>query len=163
MPMLQRINRNQIFYIYLLVTLFVLLIISVLAEQQNRDYWQDYTLSENVVKMLANNENQEAGVILQELLPRHPESYQINWYNAICLANNGEYQKAQNYYDQALKLMPALVNDAVFLWRYGENLYNLGQTETARQYLQQCSSNSSTNQEIKKEVDQLLEKINNGK
>ncbi|NLT20461.1 MAG: hypothetical protein GXY16_05630 [Syntrophomonadaceae bacterium] len=159
--MIQKINRNRVFYIYIIVTLLTLIVIYAQAAQQNKGYWEDYLASEEVVKLLANNENQQAGVILKELLPRHPESYQINWYNAIYLANTGNHQEAQDYYKQALVLMPELINNNVFLWRYGENLYHLGQVELAMTYLQQCS-NITTDPEIKNEVDQLLIKIQSG-
>ena len=159
--MFQNVNRNQVFYIYLIITLLALIIIYSLATQQNKGYWEDYLASEKVAGLLANNQTQQAGTILEELLPRHPESYQINWYNAIYLANTGDYQQAQEYYEKALALMPELINNNIFLWRYGENLYHLGQVEPARTYLEQCS-NIATDPEIKNEVDQLIIKIQYG-
>lgn len=160
--MLQKINRNQIFYILLSAAALVLIIIYVLAEQQNKGYWQDYLAAEEVVKLLAGDRNQQAGQILIDLVPRHPESPQISWYYAIYLANTGQYRKAQDYYDRTLGLSPDFETNEVFLWRYGENLYHLGQVEKAKQYLVQCSS-TDTNPEIKKEADKILQKIQNGK
>lgn len=159
--MLQKINRNKIFYILLSATALALIVIYALAEQQNKGYWQDYLASEEVVKLLADDRNQQAGQILKDLVPRHPESHQISWYYAIYLANTGQYQNAQDYYNRAMELFPDIITNEVFLWRYGENLYNLGQVEEAKQYLEQCSS-TSINPEIKKEADQILERIRNG-
>jgi tetratricopeptide (TPR) repeat protein len=159
--MLQKINRNQVFYIFLLITTLTLIIAYALAEKQNKGYWQDYLASEEVVKLLASDQNEQAGQILEDLVPRHPESPQISWYYAVYLANIGQYQKAQDYYNRALELSPDFITNEVFLWRYGENLYHLGKVEEAKQYLEQCSS-TSTNPEIKKEADEILEKIING-
>lgn len=159
--MFEKINRNQVFYIFLLAVALALIIIYALAEKQNQGYWEDYLVSEEVVKLLASDQNQQAGRILEDLLPRHPESPQISWYYAIYLTNTGQYQKAQNYYDRVLELSHDFKTNEIFLWRYGENLYHLGQVERAKQYLEQCSS-ISTNPETKKEADQILEKIQNG-
>ncbi len=159
--MLQKINRNQVFYIFLLITALTLIIAYALAEQQNEGYWRDYLASEEVVKLLASEQNEQAGQILEGLVPRHPESPQISWYYAVYLANIGQYQKAQDYYNRTLKLSPDFEANEVFLWRYGDNLYHLGQIEKAKQYLEQCSSTSTT-PEIKKDADQILEKIKNG-
>ncbi len=159
--MFRKFNRNQVFYIFLLVTALTLIIAYALAEKQNKGYWRDYLAAEEVVKLLANDQNQQAGLILKDLLPRHSDSPQISWYYAIYLANTGQYQNAQDYYNRALELSPDFITNEVFLWRYGENLYHLGQVEEAKQYLEQCSS-TSINPEIKKEADQILEKIING-
>lgn len=96
--MLQKINRNQVFNMFLLITALTLIIAYALAEQQNKGYWQDYLASEEAVKLLASDQNEQAGQILEGLVPRHPESPQISWYYAVCLANIGQYQKAQDYY-----------------------------------------------------------------
>ncbi len=158
--MFEKINRNQVFYIFLLAAALTLIIIYTLAEKQNQGYWEDYLASEEVVKLLASDQNEQAGRILEDLLPRHPESPQISWYYAIYLANTGQYQNAQDYYNRALELSPDFEAYEVFLWRYGENLYHLGQVEEAKKYLEQCST--STNPEIKKEADEILERIMNG-
>ena len=155
------LNRNQIFYIFVAVALVAMLVIYVLAEKQNQSFWADYVASEQVVKLLAENQTEQAGEILDDLLPRHPESFQLNWYYGIYLADKQEYQQAQQHYERALELAPSLVGDDVFLWRYGKNLYYLGEMEKARSYLETCSSRV-TDAEIKAEVDQLLSQIQNG-
>ena len=156
-----KLNRNQMFYLYIAVGLVVLLVIYGLAEKQNQGFWEDYVATEQVVKLLAENQTESAGEILDDLLPRHPESFQLNWYYGIYLADKQEYQQAQQHYERALELAPSLVGDDVFLWRYGKNLYYLGEMEKARSSLETCSGRV-TDAEIKAEVDQLLSQIQNG-
>ena len=156
-----KLNRNQMFYLYIAVGLVVLLVIYGLAEKQNQGFWEDYVATEQVVKLLAENQTESAGEILEDLLPRHPESFQLNWYYGIYLAEKKEYRQAQQHYDRAVELAPDLMADTVFLWRYGKNLFYLGELEQAKGYLEICSS-TVTDPEIKAEVDQLLSQIQNG-
>ena len=156
-----KLNRNQMFYLYIAVGLVVLLVIYGLAEKQNQGFWEDYVATEQVVKLLAENQTESAGEILEDLLPRHPESFQLNWYYGIYLAEKKEYRQAQQHYDRAVELAPDLMADTVFLWRYGKNLFYLGELEQAKGYLEICSSRV-TDPEIKAEVDQLLSQIQNG-
>jgi tetratricopeptide (TPR) repeat protein len=156
-----KLNRNQMFYLYIAVGLVVLLVIYGLAEKQNQGFWEDYVATEQVVKLLAENQTESAGEILDDLLPRHPESFQLNWYYGIYLAEKKEYRQAQQHYDRAVELAPDLMADTVFLWRYGKNLFYLGELEQAKGYLEICSS-TVTDPEIKAEVDQLLSQIQNG-
>jgi tetratricopeptide (TPR) repeat protein len=156
-----KLNRNQMFYLYIAVGLVVLLVIYGLAEKQNQGFWEDYVATEQVVKLLAENQTESAGEILDDLLPRHPESFQLNWYYGIYLAEKKEYRQAQQHYDRAVELAPDLMADTVFLWRYGKNLFYLGELEQAKGYLEICSSRV-TDPEIKAEVDQLLSQIQNG-
>ncbi len=156
-----RLSRNQTFYILIAVAFVTLLVIYVLAENQNQSFWADYVASEQVAKLLAENQIDQAGEILEDLLPRHPESFQLNWYYGIYLAEKKEYRQAQQHYDRAVELAPDLMADTVFLWRYGKNLFYLGELEQAKGYLEICSS-TVTDPEIKAEVDQLLSQIQNG-
>jgi len=156
---MSRISRNGIFILYISISLLILIIVYVMGENQNQKYLQDYNSYQEAVKLVANNQNQQAGTILKELVPRYQDSYQINYYYALYLSNIGDNKTAQHYYSNAAKLDPDLLTNPVFLLYYGENLYKCGRTSQAKTYLEQCTSKSN-NAAIKRAANQILAKIN---
>jgi predicted Zn-dependent protease len=159
-------SRNYILAAGLGVTLLAILIAFLIGAGQDRAYRYNYGQYQQAVKMMGNQKYAAALQIFQGLDADSQASYQVQYMEGYCAAQNGDYNTAANYMQKARETRPALLQDQKFLQRYGVILYHHGEYDRAGLYLRESlkyPGDAEAAQEARNYVAEIDKKLEGGR
>jgi Tfp pilus assembly protein PilF len=149
---------NVIFYITLLIVVIALITAGQIGKKQDQKMEQTYKIYQNAKKLIGTQKGNNAIPDLEKLTKQFPERYNVHQQLAIAYSQAGRYKEADEQFEIALKIRPALIKNPLFNAQYGENAYVLKQYDLAKAFLQE-SINAGISPDLKTYVDQLLNAI----
>lgn len=151
-------TRNIVFFILTTFIIICLFVVNNIGNEQDKVYAEESNKFKYAVQLLSENKVSEAEPLLKDLVEKHPENYEISWRYATTQSLLQNFEEAKALFQHAQDLNLTLVKDGTFLAQYGEVLYNLGEFDKAKVYLEE-SLKFNSNEQINKAVNTLLENI----
>ncbi len=142
------------------IVLFVFLGIiytNIAGKKQDEILKQDFNQYQQVIQLIQNNQANQAIKPLEDLLEKYPDDYNLYYQQGMIYSGMADFEKAASYYQKAIDIRPALLQDATFTFRMGECLYHINELEIARDYLTIQEAPKDLENERKK----ILDSINN--
>lgn len=146
--------RNIIFIVFLSVLFVVILLTLARADGQNNLFLTDYRTYITASQLVNQDKYDQAKPLIEQLVQKHSDSYQVAWLYGLCLAGQGNYPEGSKYMKKAGEIRPALLGNHSYLVQYGEILYNLGDMSSAKLYLEESEKYGQDEQ-----ADKLLQNL----
>lgn len=128
---------------YILLGIIILIVVGflsakVLASKQDEVFAAEDMLFQQANQLHQEGNNEDAELLINELLLKKPQSEAINYFGGIISANNGDYQKAVILLQKTLNLNPHKVEDPMFMLQFAEVLFFAGKYNEAKMVLGKC-------------------------
>jgi tetratricopeptide (TPR) repeat protein len=152
--------RNRIFYILVAFGIAVIAFGCIKGAEQNRQFQNDFIQYQQAAQLTANNQPEEAVVILKPLIDKYPESSMILYEYGIACYQMKDYASAVKYMAEFIEKRQMILNHKPFLVQYGEMLFHAGELDLSRRYLlagligNGDQQSIATAQELLQEIDQ---------
>ena len=155
-------QRNLIFYGFLSLSLVLILVLGIIASEQNTIWAQEDAMHKKGIEYIQAGEFDKADPLYQQLLAqeRNQKSPNLYWEYGVCLASQEEYEKALPYYEQAQEKDMFLVNNSSFMYQWSKLLFENGQIDKAQNYLTLARAEvSDEDEQVKAQMDKLLQEL----
>lgn len=141
-----------------------LIVASVMANNQDKEFMMDESLYNNAVQLQSNGDLNGAEEALSQVLKNQPKSEMANYVAALTNAQNGDLKKAAIYMQKVLYINPHKVEDPRFMIQMGEIFFGAGKYEEAKIVLLRCKESQWTLEDFpnyQEHVAALLTQIEN--
>ena len=128
---------NYIFIGFIILALSTSIFAFSKSIEQDKQFIKEYLIFRKSMAELSERNYEEAEKLIKYLLPRHEESYLIQWNYGLILKEQGRYLEAEERMRHAREIRPALVTEPKYLFDYGEGLYRLNEMTGAERYLEE--------------------------
>lgn len=145
-------QRNLLLFVALLAALSTLLVCSHIASIQNQEYIQQYSMANQMVELIRQQQYPQVIGIYKMLEPGFADSYQSILTVAYSYGQQKEYKRAEIFCGNAIKKQPSLKYDAGFLAVYGNILYMDNKLNAAQAVLERslhCSPSKKTAAQVR--------------
>ncbi|EKN62799.1 tetratricopeptide repeat protein [Schinkia azotoformans] len=153
-------TRNLTFLCLTGIIIVCLFVVNNIGNKQNKVFAEESNQFKYALHLLSQNKVTEAEPLLKDLADKHPDNYEVIWNYGIVQLQLKNFEQARALFQQAQDENVTLVKNSAFLAHYGEVLYNLGDLEKARVYLEE-SLKFNPNEQVLNSVNNLLETIKN--
>jgi len=153
-------SRNYIFFTSLFIVAISLVITLMVASKQDKVYKENFQQYQHANQLIAQNQYQQAEILLTQLNPAFKNSYQVQYGLAACAAGMGDYDAAVQYMQDAQDAAATLIVNQSFLFTYGKYLFMQGDYHRASLYLLE-SKKYPTDPQTLLEADRYLQEIRN--
>lgn len=150
--------RNIIFLVFLIITIFSVIFAITAAAEHDRVLLSDYNQYLKASQLINLDRYTEAKSIMDNLVTKYGDSYQILWMYGLCLSAEGKLAEAAEFMSRAREIRPALLTNQSYLVQYGEILYRLGDYSRAERYLI-TSRKYNKDPDLNKKSQMILEQI----
>lgn len=151
-------SRNLIFICLIGIIIVCLFVVNNIGNKQDKVFADEGNQYKYALQLLSQNKATEAEPLLKDLADKHPDNYEVVWKYGTVQSQLKHFDQAQALFQKAQDENVTLVRDSVFLAQYGEVLYNLGDLEKAKVYLEE-SLKYNPNEQVSKSVNTLLGSI----
>ncbi|MBB5324196.1 putative Zn-dependent protease [Anoxybacillus tepidamans] len=152
--MSERLNR----YVFFGLIVFVFAGIGYAywkGERQDQQFKQDYIQYQQAFEWIKQSNGEQALQLLQPLLKKYPDRYNIMRYVGLAYAMKNDFRRASLYYEKAITQRPFLQEDPIFTLQFGEILYFNGEYAKAKAYLEK-SKQLPGSENYHSRIDELL-------
>ncbi|MGE5418095.1 MAG: hypothetical protein ACM3UZ_15255 [Acidobacteriota bacterium] len=153
-------TRNLIYYIVLVTGFLGLMLAGFQTSLQNSYIDADYQAFAQAKQMLQSNQPDQAQAMLQPLLNKYKNSFEIAFLYAVALDGQKKYKESLKYLDKARQIRPVLQVNQRYLIQYGQILESLGRISEAKVYFQ-AAVNLNNNPQDTKSARKLLGRLEN--
>lgn len=150
--------RNRIFFVFLTVTILFVIFTLTAAAEQDEVLLSDYNQYLKANQLINLDRYTEAKSIMDNLVKKYGDSYQILWMYGLCLSAEGKLAEAAEFMQRAGEIRPALLMNQSYLVQYGEILYQIGDYSRAERYLI-TSRKYNEDPDLDKKCQMILEQI----
>jgi tetratricopeptide (TPR) repeat protein len=145
---------------YVFYCLFVLALIGISyvhwkGESQDQEFKRDYIQYQQAFEFIKQGNGEQALQLLQPLLKKYPNRYNIMRNVGLAYAMKNDFQHASLYYEKAITQRPFLQEDPIFTLQFGEILYFNGEYAKAKAYLEK-SKQLPGSENYHSTIDELL-------
>ncbi|MDD4768037.1 MAG: hypothetical protein PHF87_10770 [Desulfotomaculaceae bacterium] len=151
--------RNYIFALVLIATITTLIAVIIVGNNQDKAYRDNYMRYKQAVRLIGEQKYSAAQTILNSLDTDSQASYQVLYLQAMCAEGTGDYSAAAGYMQRVRETRPAILQDQIYLYRYGAILYHLNDCQNAQLYLQESIKYKEDNKTTM-QARNLLDEIN---
>ncbi|MEK4128660.1 hypothetical protein NYE67_03215 [Solibacillus sp. FSL W8-0474] len=128
---------------YILLGIIILIAVGflsakVLASKQDKDFAAEDMIFQQANQLYQEGNNDDAILLINELLLKKPNTEAINYLGGIISANKGDFQQAVILLQKTLDLNPHKVEDPMFMLQFAEVLYFSGKYNEAKIVLEKC-------------------------
>jgi Tfp pilus assembly protein PilF len=146
---------NSVFYCLLLLGIIGISYTHWKGERQNQEFKRHYIEYQQALQFIQQGNGEKALQLLQPLLEKYPDRYNIMRYLGLAYAIKEDFQQASLYYEKAIKQRPFLQEDPIFTLQFGEILYFNGEYAKAKAYLEK-SKQLPGSESYHSRIDELL-------
>lgn len=151
-------SRNLIFLSLITILIICVFVTNNIGKKQDKVFAEEGNQFKYALQLLSENKATEAEPLLKDLAEKHPENYEIIWKYGTVQSQLQNFEEAQVLFQQAQDENLTLVRNALFLAQYGEVLYNLGDLEKAKVYLEE-SLKYNPDEKVMDAINTMLENI----
>jgi tetratricopeptide (TPR) repeat protein len=151
---------NAIFFSALGAIVISLIVANQIGNKQDLTYQENYKSYLSAVKAIQEQKGNEAAPVLEELVKKYPERYNLHKNLGLAYAQIGYGAQSIAEYDKALAIRPFLIKSAIFNAQYGEIAYQIKDYPKSKVFFEE-SLNAGISGELKPYVEQMLTNIDN--
>lgn len=129
--------RNLTFFLIIVILSVCLFVTNNISKKQDKVFAEESNQFKYALQLLSEDKAQEAEPLLKDLSEKHADNYEIIWNYGTLQSHLKKYDMAEPLFQKAQKLNVLLVKNPLFLAQYGEVLYNLGEFEKSKVYLEE--------------------------